>query len=251
MELPHTTKKQKEIISKHILNFRFLNTHQIQKLLNHKDPKTINTWLKKLTENKYIGRDYKSTFGENHIPAIYYIGLNGIRYLKKYHNLDKDFAKRLYGEKDKSEKFKNHHVFLTDIYLELRKNKEYTYTYMPQFQLWEYEELRELKTDAYIKKTKLKGQTKRYLLHLFDKYVKDFLLEYKVKQYIKFYYSDKWKEVFVSKNFPTVLFILPNTQKLSIIRKAIKKSHPQFPISITTTKEMQTKGFTSNIWEEV
>ncbi|MDO8618892.1 MAG: replication-relaxation family protein [Candidatus Daviesbacteria bacterium] len=240
MELPHSSKKQKEI-KQLIYTFRFLNSKQIQKLLNHKDSKTINTWLKDLTENKYLERDYTKTFGSSHIPAIYYIGLNGIRFLKKYHNLDKDYAKRLYGEKDKSDSFKNHHIFLADIYLSLPAS----YTYMSKSQLWEYEELRELKIDAYIK------TTKRYFLTLFDKYVPDYVLEYRVKQYIKFYNSNKWNEIFVSKKFPTVLFILPNTQKLSIIRKAIKKSHPQFNISITTTKEVQTKGFTANIWEEV
>lgn len=254
MELPKTSNKQKEII-KLILTFRYLNSNQIKTILNHKDIRRINTWLKNLYLDKYLKRDYTPTFGLSHKSAIYYIGLNGIRYLKKQGLIDSDYAKRLYGEKNKSEIFKNHHIFLADIFLQLkeeeRQNKKLglTYTYLSQSELWEYEELRELKIDAYIKKTKIKSKTKRYFLTLFDKYVPDYVLEYKVKEYIKFYRSNKWKEVIASKYFPTVLFILPNTQKLSIIRKHIKKSHPQFPINLTTSKEVQTKGFTADIWE--
>ncbi len=244
MQLPHSTNKQKQIIQL-ILQFRYLNSKQIQKLLNHKDPKTINTWLKDLTNNKYLGRDYTKTFGLNHIPAIYYLTVNGIRYLKKEGLINSEYAKRLYGDKDKSDTFKNHHIFLANIFLQLNLS---IYTYVSQSQLWEYEELKNLKIDAYIKKS-TKGLTKRYFLNLFDKYSSNYLMEYVLKQYIKLHHSNKWKEVINSKYFPEVLFILPNTQKLSITRSLIKKLHPSFKISLTTEKQLETKGFTSDIWD--
>ena len=44
MKLPKQTPKEQEIIKLHY-QFRFLNSKQIQKFLNHKNNKTINAWL--------------------------------------------------------------------------------------------------------------------------------------------------------------------------------------------------------------
>ena len=81
MKLPKLTKKQAEILTL-LYTYRFLNRIQIQALMNHKDKKTINIWLKDLTEKNYIHRIYSTHFLEKTKPAIYYLGINGIRQLK-------------------------------------------------------------------------------------------------------------------------------------------------------------------------
>ena len=52
MTIPYITPKQQEI-PKLIYKFRFLNRIQIQTLLNHKDKRRINSWLKDLSEKEY------------------------------------------------------------------------------------------------------------------------------------------------------------------------------------------------------
>ena len=56
-----------------IYQYRFLNRLQIQTLLTHKYKNRINIWLKYLTKEKYLVRDYVKKFPEE--PAVYSLGL--------------------------------------------------------------------------------------------------------------------------------------------------------------------------------
>src|SRR6266704_597210 len=80
-ELQKLTKKQQEIL-RLLYSFRFLNRIQIQSLLKHKDPKTINMWLRDLRGKGYAEWIYSTHFAEKTKPAIYYLSLNGVRYLR-------------------------------------------------------------------------------------------------------------------------------------------------------------------------
>ena len=80
-ELPKLTKKQQEILGL-LYSFRFLNRIQIQALLRHKDPKTINLWLRDLRARGYVEWIYSTHFAEKTKPAIYYLSLNGVRHLR-------------------------------------------------------------------------------------------------------------------------------------------------------------------------
>src|SRR2546421_1428621 len=88
-ELPKLTKKQQEIL-RLLYTFRFLNRIQIQALLKHKDPKTINLWLRDLRAKGYVEWIYSTHFAEKTKPAIYYLGLNGVRYLRTLTRKSKD-----------------------------------------------------------------------------------------------------------------------------------------------------------------
>src|SRR5450830_1672307 len=113
MTLPKITNKQQEILTL-IYQFRFLNRVQIQTLLNHKDYKTINQWLKDLTDKEYINRIYSNKPGENMKPAIYYLSLNGIRCLKAL-EFSSVQLKKLNREKERSESFISKHILIADI----------------------------------------------------------------------------------------------------------------------------------------
>lgn len=80
-ELPKLTKKQQEIL-KLLYRFRFLNRIQIQAFLGHKDPKTINLWLRDLRAKGYVEWIYSTHFAEKTKPAVYYLALNGVRCLR-------------------------------------------------------------------------------------------------------------------------------------------------------------------------
>lgn len=76
-ELPKLTKRQQAIL-KLLYRFRFLNRIQIQAFLGHKDPKTINLWLRDLRAKGYVEWIYSTHFAEKTKPAIYYLTLNGV-----------------------------------------------------------------------------------------------------------------------------------------------------------------------------
>ena len=72
-ELAKITKKQQAIL-KLLYRFRFLNRIQIQALLGHKDPKTVNLWLRDLRAKGYLEWIYSTHFAEKTKPAVYYLG---------------------------------------------------------------------------------------------------------------------------------------------------------------------------------
>ena len=81
MKLPKLTTKQQEII--HLLyRYRYLDRIQIQTLMRHKDKRRVLAWLKDLRDKDYVEWIYSTDFIEKSKPAIYYLGINGVRYLK-------------------------------------------------------------------------------------------------------------------------------------------------------------------------
>lgn len=75
------TNRQQEIL-KLLYSYRFLTRTQLQALLHHKDHKHINTWLKYLRDNNYIAWIYSTDYVGRTKPAVYYLAINGIRYLR-------------------------------------------------------------------------------------------------------------------------------------------------------------------------
>jgi hypothetical protein len=71
LKLPKITNKQTALFH-YLYKFYFLNTNQFQKLLNHKQPQTVQKWLKDLNDKKIIGRNYSNKLGDNTMMAIYY-----------------------------------------------------------------------------------------------------------------------------------------------------------------------------------
>src|ERR1035437_3492074 len=112
------TEKQEDILL-HLYKYRFLNRIQIQKFLNHKHHKRIIDWLNDLTKREYIGRIYSNKFGENTKPAIYYLKLNGIGFIKTVFNYPSEYLMRFYRNPDRSEDFIDQCILMGDIALTL------------------------------------------------------------------------------------------------------------------------------------
>jgi len=76
MKLPTITSRQQAIL-RLLYQYRFLSRIQIQALMNHKDYKTINVWLKDLREKEYVTWIYSTDFIEKTKPAIAIPNQNG------------------------------------------------------------------------------------------------------------------------------------------------------------------------------
>src|SRR5690349_3545627 len=99
MILPSLTTKQKELLT-HLHTFRFLTTTHIQHLLNHKDPRRIQKWLKDLQEKNYIKsriNTLKTT------PTIYYLAPQSRQILKEAKNCTDEALAYLYQEHRRTE----------------------------------------------------------------------------------------------------------------------------------------------------
>lgn len=127
MTIPYITAKQREIIKLHY-QYRFINTKQIQNFLEHKDKKTINIWLKDLREKHYLEWHYSKEFGENTKPAIYHIGINGIRFLKTQDECSMTVIQRLYRDGKRKVPFIQSCILAADARLNLFGSIPFTRT---------------------------------------------------------------------------------------------------------------------------
>ncbi len=127
MNLPKLTIKKREIL-KLVYKHGFLNRIQIQALMHHKDYKTINVWLKDLRENHYVEWIYSTDFIGKTKPAIYYLGLNGIRYLKTLDAHAPEALRKRYRESSRSQTFIDRCLLLADCCITLeQKNRSGVY----------------------------------------------------------------------------------------------------------------------------
>ena len=201
MIIPYITYKQQEI-PKLIYRFRFLNTVQIQRFMRHKDKSRINKWLRQLYLLEYVQRIYDpKKFGENTKLAIYYSGLNGIRFLKAQEGFTSNMFQKLYHDKNRSGAFINECVLIADCCLTLEdqsKNgmifnyltkSDFASPYSPYNFLTKVDPKIEPKI-IYFRQI---GKAKKYfLLDYFEPSLKNHHIKKRLRNYIGFYFNNGW-----------------------------------------------------------
>lgn len=220
MAKPTVTRKQLHLLIL-LYRFRFLNRIQLQTLLQHKDTKRINTWLKDLTNKKIIGRHYSSKLGESTNPAIYYLMTESKKLLTGQPNVDDSQLKRVYREKTRSIKFINHCLLLADFYLDLIKTCDGKTHFFTKTDLASHDYLPFKHPDAYIA-TETKNKTKRYFLEIIDVGTPRFMIRSKIKQYVEYFDAQIWQDK-TAHPFPTILLLCPDDKIKDFLHKHIAK----------------------------
>lgn len=279
------TKRQEQIVDL-VFKFRYINRHQIQKILNHKDPKRINAWLKDLVEKGYLGRIYSHKLLENTKPAIYYLNNNGILFIKNtkggeygnHEELEQKYIKKFYQDKSASEIFINHSISICQLYIqlkELEKTKENSeYCIQTKTEMWIEKQIENEKEDfttikEYIPDLHIEEFTNPenenihssvFFFTLFDAHVPRYAIRYKIDQYIKLHDEGNWRHVYagLDDNFPVMFFILSDQRKVNSIRRYIRKQFEETFLDVEgmvfmlTTQEAALKtGVAENIWKTV
>lgn len=289
-ELPDITAKQNEIMDL-VYRFRFINRIQIQRLLNHKDPKRINVWLKDLVNKNYLGRIYSHKLLENTKPAIYFLNNNGILWVRYEkggggEELDFKYLKKFYQDKNASQTFINHCIALSEFYTQFKehersinKNKKkevLEYYFETKTEMWikrqlelypdeDFNEIKQYIPDLYFEKIEnlysknIKSQT--FFLELFDPHIPRYAIRYRIKQYIKFRKEGNDWELYsgLDGKFPIILLIFPHQQKINAVSKFINDELlygfdlEGMTFMVTTYQKAMTETLVGkrNIWKEI
>lgn len=258
MTLPKITNKQTEILTL-IYQFRFLNRTQIQQLLKHKDPKTINTWLKDLNEKQYLNRIYSNTIGANTKPAIYYAGINTTRYYKSLNQDNAIYLKKLYRDNERSQSFIDDQIFIANICLnfsEINTKGEINYTYETAAGVTSnssYKFMEDLSPQLIFTK-KTKSKIKQYVLVQLDSALPKYMIKKKMKNYIEFFYTNEWEEN-TGQPFPTILFTCQTLALMLYAKQTMKRllddyQEPEdFEAWFATNDKIREQGINAEIWE--
>jgi hypothetical protein len=246
MQLPNITDKQKEIIV-FLYRFRFLNRIQIQKLLNNKDHRNINTWLKDLTQKNYITRIYDRK--NNTIPAKYYLSINGIKFLRTLPNIEKSFLKKLHQENRRSESFINKSILAADIYLKLKEIEIFQnndFKFYTQADFPKEAVIRQLLPDfAYV--YKIKNNLEHFVGEIFGENMNNNAIRARIKKCLEYFEDD---------DSPTnIIFVASDDKSLIFIEHLIRKytyneGNLNANIYTTTRKQIEQNGMEISLFKK-
>lgn len=271
MKLPYITLKQEEIL-RLLYNYRFLDRKQIQAFMNHKNKRRVISWLKDLRNKDYIEWIYSTDFAEKTKPAIYYLGINGIRYLKTL-EWDDDTAmypaeelRKRYRESERSRTFIDRSLLVADCCLALKaaNNNKVTYEYATEAKyidpdhdyhfLTEHEVLRP--SLCIVKQEHQRGEDEpiitNYILEIFDATLPRYRLRRRLKGYVTYLADGEWEG---DEPEPIILLVCSNLIDLIYAKRATKKLieetyEDDLHIRFTTTELLKQEGVTAKLWEE-
>lgn len=258
---PETLKPTFEQIFVLSYKFRFLNSEQIQILLHHKHKERIRSWLNKLTEEKYLKREYKKKLEES--PAIFSLGTKGRKYFFEHPEI-KDInhlvLKRVWREYSYSKTFKEHCQFVGHIYISLISFvkkvglEESNLRFLTSTDLIGVQYLIYPSPDCYFIIEQKDGAKKRYLVNIFDWYIKKEDMEKRVKQYLNYCKNETWQD-HMHTPFPELIFIFPNLRVKTDLNEVIKKSLQQkglnMHIFLSTWDEIKYQGMSRKALHKV
>jgi len=267
------TTKQQEIL-KLLYKYKFLDRKQIQAFLDHKYHKRINDWLKDLTQKEYLNRIYSNKFGENTKPAIYYLGLNGIRFLKTQDDCSIEVTRKFYRMKDRSNDYIEKSLLVGKIVLDLKvaadqshdssEENEFAYLIATSTDLanpeYRFNFLTEYKPDLLVKRLKKKKAGKRtkseyFLFAIIAPTLPRYSIRKQVKDFIELYDGYEWDEI--GGTFPKIMLVCPTLTTLIYTKRMTKRlledeDNPEdLHIEFTTIDKIREHGVTGEIWEKV
>ena len=242
--------------------------------MGHKDYKRINVWLSDLRANHYVERIYSTDFLEKSKPSIYYLGLNGIRWLKV--NQDHPIAelRKRYREASRSPGFIDQCMLLADCCIAMNKQNEddsgksrvhYLYATQADYTdsdngyhfLSESELIRPLLCYEKTVETKEDVIAATYLLEIIESTMPRYRVRKRLKNYIQYLEDGEWQdETDEDEPNPTALFVCPTLVELIYCKRATKRLLEEMwdediGIWFTTAEKLITQGITEKIWEEV
>jgi len=268
-EQPKLAKKQQAILQL-LYRFRFLNRIQIQTLMGHKDPKTINLWLKDLREKQYVEWIYSTHFAEKTKPAIYYLSLNSVRHLRTLTRTikDKDNAsgvspayppeelRKRYKEPTRTEVFIKRCLLIADCYIALQAKSDdrlhYNCVLLADYADpdSEYYFLNELKPHLFFSKQR-GDETTNYLMENFEQTLPRYQLSKRLKDYVD-YLTYEWDE---DDGPPLIaLLVCASVADLIYVKRRVRslsEDKEDLQIRVTTLGKLKDSGITSMIWEDV
>ncbi len=270
-QLPKLKPRQVEILLL-LYRFRHLSRPQIQAMLGHKTWAKVIIWLNDLTDQHFIHRFYEPKLAGK--PAVYCLDKASVRYLRELaihdaeakppkkdpFQISESQLKRIYREKTLSDTFREHCLFLADMYLSLQDDcKEFdsklSYYSRTDVQYVKYFPIP--KPDAYFTLERPDGNVERYFLEVFDPLPPRMVLRRRIWHYCNYYQEDYWQDKRPNDYFPNIILILPEDRSKRYAARQIKKIiekewlEDKLTFYVGTWKEAREKGIDWEVLTEV
>jgi hypothetical protein len=279
MNLPKITPKQQEILNL-IYTYRFIARKQLQILLGHTDKRRVSSWLKELREQQFIDWIYDPLDpNERSTPAIYFLCLNGIRFLRQTKQYTEADLRKRYKDNERQQDFIAKCLLLVDCTIHLHARNmaseetnegvQYAYALEADYANPDHDynlvaESEYIHPDLIFTKTIEDDATtaQAYLMQLFDPTTPRYMVKKKLKGYVEYFDSNEpetWQEQTEQEELPIVLIACPTLTGLIYAKRYTKKQleehglvdREDVHIRFATIEQVKRQGMTSMIWEEV
>lgn len=241
--------------------------------MGHKDYRRINAWLSDLRDNHYVEWIYSTDFLEKFKPGIYYLGLNGIRWLKEHQDHPIEEFRKRYRESSRSQAFVEQCILIADCCIAMNaKNtngsgkSSVRYFYATQADYLDpesdYHFLSEsdlIRPQLVFEKTvettdDVTGTTR--FIEIIEATMPRHRVRKRLKNYIEYLEEGYWQDETDEELNPIVMFVCPTLTDLIYCKRATKrlledKWGEDIAMWFTTTEKLKAQGMTGKIWEEV
>ena len=241
--------------------------------MGHKDRKTINMWLRDLREKQYVAWIYSTHFAEKTKPAIYYISINGVRFLKTLDEYPLEEVRKRYREASRSRTFIDRCILLADCCINMEANsvgnKQYRYEteadYINPDSDYHFLNDSELVQPhlCYEKQERKKGEeiTTTFLLEVFDPTLPRYRIKKRLSNYVEYLDDGEWQSETGDDKPPIVLLVCPRITDLIYAKRRTRglladiqdsdtDEEDRLHIRFATTEKLKEFGVTGKIWEE-
>lgn len=235
--------------------------------MHHKNRKRVGVWLKDLREKEYIEWIYSTDFEKKTKPAVYYLAINGIRYIRSLDIYADTEIRKRYKESSRQEDFITKSLLLVNcaIHLEIRNatSDRLDYAYATRADYTDPENdrhfLNEPNPDLFIeKRTFIKGEatTTSYFIQAFGETTPRYMMRKRLKDYVTYLYDGDWRQELGDSEL--IIHIICQTKADLIYMK--RRTHlllenigqeDDTHIRFTTIDKVRQYGVTGIIWEEV
>lgn len=235
--------------------------------MHHKDRRRIGAWLKDLREKEYIEWIYSTDFAEKTKPAVYYLGINGVRFLKTLDEYPLEEVRKRYREYTRQKDFIARSLLVVDSVINLEERSsntddlEYSFAVSSDYldRNSDYHFLHELAPDLYYEKHERSMDglvTTSYLVTIFDVTLPRYMVKKRLKEYVTYLYEDDWRDDTDSHEFithivcPTKADLIYAKRRTRLLLEDIGRDEATH-IRFSTTESVRSHGVTGVIWEEV
>jgi hypothetical protein len=274
--LPNITNKQQELI-RLIYRHRFVQREQLQAFLHHSEKRRVSAWLKDLREKEYIEWIYEADDPvQSKTPAVYYLGLGGIRFLKTVGEYPMEELRKRYAEGSRKQTFIDRCLLLADCCIDMESttarddNRSYSYVteadYLDPDNHYSFlAESEYVRPDLCYEKQQDTGEddvTTDTLLQVIDATLPRYSLKKRLLGYIEFLGSGEWEECTDGRNLPVIALVCPTKADFIYAkRKTIQLLKEQYGdgkndipetihIRFSYVTQIRKLGVTGKAWEE-
>ncbi|HSX06835.1 MAG TPA: replication-relaxation family protein [Candidatus Saccharimonadia bacterium] len=267
--LPHITNKQQTLI-RLLYRYRFLERKQLQALLHHTDKRRVSAWLKDLREKQYIKWIYQADDPiESTKPAIYYLGINGIRLLNAADEYPSEELRKRYTESSRKRAFIERCLLLADCCLNVAsqsvRNVRFSSVLRAEYINPDnnYHFLNGLNPHAcFVKRVSTEDDitTTNYLFEVFDGTSPRYQLRKRIKDYVTYIDDGEWETETGDDQPPIIQLAFATKTDLIYAKRRVRREladlyDEDIPedvrILFATIEQIKKQGVTGRVWERV